>query len=173
MKRKGFAIIEMLVGMAVITILLFLLVGPTRSLFVDMNHMQQDFNANSTVYDMLTKLEKDIESSNSLRSDPADPNALLLEVSGSTVRYKFAKGYVIKNVLDSSNMTSITGESLWTAPHAVINKRLWERGGTCYAVEITKSIERKVLGRWEKKLINSYVYFVGTASGKADNGRTQ
>ena len=166
MKRKGFAIIEMVVTMAVMMVLLFLMVKPTRALFVDMNHMQKDFNANSTVYDMLTKLEKDIERADSLRQDPVDANALLLEGNGRTVRYKFAEGYIKKDVIGNSQQSSNSGESVWTAPHAVIKHRLWDREGKCYAVEVTKSIERKVLGKWEKKLVNSHVYFVGAANGK-------
>ena len=173
MKRKGFAIIEMVVTMAVMMVLLFLMVKPTRALFVDMNHMQKDFNANSTVYDMLTKLEKDIERADSLRQDPVDPNALLLEGNGRTVRYKFAEGYIKKYVIGNSQQTLNGKESLWTAPHAIIKHKLWEQEGVCYAVEITKGIERKVLGRWEKKLANSYVFFVGATSGKANNGRMQ
>lgn len=165
MKRKGFAIIEILTICAMLTVLLFLLVKPTRALFVDMNHTQKDFNANSTVYDMLRKLEKDIESADSLRQDAADPNALLLEGSEGQIRYKFAGEKVTKTVVDKITKSN-GGESVWTAPHAVIKHRLWERGGKVYAVEVTKSIERKVLGRWERKLANSYVYFVGAAKGE-------
>ena len=167
MKRKGFALIETLAAMAVVMMLLFLLVRPTRALYVDVNHTQKDFNSNSTVYYMLTKLERDIESADSLSQDPVDPNALLLEGNGCTIRYKFAEGYIKKDVIDNSQQTSNGEESLWTAPHAIIKHRLWEREGVCYAVEITKGIERKVLGRWEKKLVNSYVYFVGAANGTA------
>ena len=166
MKCKGFALVEMLTICSILTVLLFLLVKPTRALFVDMNHTHKDFNENSTVYDLLTKLQEDIESADSLRQDPADPNALLLEGGEGEICYKFAGEKVTKTVVDKITKSS-GGESVWTAPHAVIKHRLWERDGKVYAVEVTKSIERKVLGRWEKKLANSYVYFVGAAKGKA------
>lgn len=166
MKRKGYALIEILTICSILTVLLFLLIKPTRALFVDMNHTHKDFNENSTVYDMLTKLRKDIESADYVRQDPADPNALLLEGSGGQVRYKFAGEKVTKTTVDKMTKSN-GGESLWTAPHAVIKHRLWQRDGKVYAVEVTKSIERKVLGKWERKLANSYVYFVGAANRKA------
>lgn len=166
MRCKGFSIVEMLTICAILVVLLFLLVKPTRALFVDMNHTHKDFNANSTVHDMLRKLQKDIESADSLRQDPGDPNALLLKGSEGQIRYKFAGEKVTKTVVDKITKSN-GGESVWTAPHAVIKQRLWQRDGKVYAVEVTKSIERKVLGKWEKKLANSYVYFVGAANGKA------
>ena len=166
MKGRGFSIIEILTICAMLPVLLFLMVKPTRALFVDMNHTQKDFNANSTVYDMLTKFEKDIESADYVRRDAADPNALVLEGSEGQIRYKFAEGKVTKTIVDKITKSN-GGESVWTAPRAVINNRLWERDGKAYAVEVTKCIERKVLGRWERKLANSYVYFVGAARGKA------
>jgi hypothetical protein len=167
MKRKGFGIVEILTICAMLTVLLFLLVKPTRALFVDMNHTHKDFNENSTVYDLLTKLRKDIEIADYVMQDPVDPNALLLEDSGVQIRYEFTKEHIIKDVISNSETISSGGESLWTAPHAVIKHRLWQRDGKVYAVEVTKSIERKVLGKWERKLANSYVYFVGAANGKA------
>ena len=165
MRRKGLTLIEILAICAILPVLLLLMVKPTRALFVDMNHMQKDFNANSAVYDMLTKFEKDIESADYVRRDAADPNALLLEGSEGQIRYKFAGERVTKTIADK--ITKSDGaDSVWTASHAVINNRLWERDGNVYAVEVTKCIERTVLGKRERKLANSYVYFVGAARGK-------
>ena len=166
MKRNGYALIEILTICSIITVLLFLLVRPTRTLFIDMNNTQRDFNENSTVYDMLTKLQEDIESADYVRQDPADPNALLLEGSEWQIQYKFAGEKVTKTVVDEITKSN-SGDSIWTAPHAVIKHRLWQREGNVYAVEVTKCIERTVLGRLERKLANSYVYFVGAAKGKA------
>ena len=165
MRRKGLTLIEILAICAILPVLLLLMVKPTRALFVDMNHMQKDFNANSAVYDMLTKFEKDIESADYVRRDAADPNALLLEGSEGQIRYKFGEGKVTKTTVDKITKSN-SGDSVWIAPRAVINNSLWERDGNVYAVEVTKCIERTVLGRRERKLANSYVYFVGSARGK-------
>jgi hypothetical protein len=157
MRRKGASIIEVLVICTVLVVLMFLMVKPTRALFVDMHHTQKDFESNFVVHNVLSQIQKDIEGSISANKDAADPNAFILETDSGPIRYSFGNEQVIK--LGPGEKTDV-----WTIPHAVVKLDVWQREEKCYAVEFTKSIERKVLGKWEKKLSNSYVYFVGAGN---------
>ena len=169
MIRKGFTIIEMLSIMTALAVIMLVCAKPVRTLIADIPRTHRDFQTNTRMHHMLKRLQADIEASNSLLEYPADKrisgNLLLIETRHGVICYEFGDDEVIKTVSGDDLPESGRSSESWLLPHAKIHWKVWSRDGKGYAVEVTTSIERRVMGRCEKKLRNSHVYFVG-AMGK-------
>ena len=163
--RKGYLINELLVMFPVMLVVMLLTAKLLRPIIVDIPQMYRDFQVNVSVSHMLRRLQNDIEQAGSLSDNdanvPSEDGTLLIESSDGMFSYSLGNGRVSKNKILSGENVVIQNVEIWEVPRANINWKIWKTNGKAHAVEVTTSIERKVLGHWQKKLKNSHVYFVG------------
>ncbi|RKY12254.1 MAG: hypothetical protein DRP65_01860 [Planctomycetota bacterium] len=160
MVRKGYMLIEVIIMLSILAVVTGLCARTFRIVIVDIPQMHKDIQANVTVSHMLRRLQNDIETAKSLPDNigplQSGDEVLLIGTEDGVIVYRLNGGKVTKD-------KAVSGEDIdmWNVPRADISWKVWKKGGAGYAVEVTRSIKRKVLGCWEKKLKNSHVYFLG------------
>ncbi|MCD6395224.1 MAG: prepilin-type N-terminal cleavage/methylation domain-containing protein [Planctomycetes bacterium] len=168
--RRAMTLIELLVALALLVVILGLFTKTTHKLIGGIPRAHRDFQANTSVQDMIRRLRRDVESGSRLLRYEGDGRAggdLLLIASGEgVISYEFDRDQVVRTLaVDDPN---VPGESIWSVPHARIDWDVWRQNGAGYALEIRTAIERTVLGRLEIKLHNSHLFFAGIAVGDED-----
>ncbi len=168
--RRAMTLIELLVMLALLVVILGLFTKSFNILMGGVPRAHRDFQANTSVQDMIRRLRKDVESGRRLLQYAGDERVggdLLLIASGEDViSYEFDRDRVVRTLaVDDPNMP---GESIWSVPHARIDWDVWRRNDAGYALEVRTAIERTVLGRPEIKLRNSHLFFAGIAVGDED-----
>lgn len=165
MRTKGFMLIEMLAMFTVMVVILFIFAGQFQTVVSDIPRTHRDFQSNVSVRHMLNRLQADIESANKLSFFKVNDNiyhdTVLIESDSVTIVYVFGADQVTKSEMAEGEYLQ---KDVWPVPHAVIKTDIWTRNDTGYALELQTGIERTVLGKNEKKLKNSFVYFVGLES---------
>ena len=169
--RKAFMLIEMIVMLSLLLIALFMLTKPMKTVTADMPRMHRDFQTNISVLHMLKQLRTDVETSTGLLACAGDeriaPNLLLIDSCDAIISYQLDDGVVVRTIDSSDSSGAGHSSTNWLLPHAKIKWNLAKRGRQPYALEITTGIQRKVMGRWENKLQNSYVFFTGLMKKEA------
>ena len=164
--RKAYVLIEMITVMAILAVIMLACAKPLKTLVSAIPQTSKDFRTNSNMLRMLRQLRKDVEHSNGLLEYTADEkiggNILLIETGSGIVCYELGDGEVTKTTSRTDEQPSQNSQT-WSFPRAKINWNLRNHNGRACAVELTTSIGRMVSGMREKKLRNSYIYFVGSA----------
>lgn len=173
MKRKGFAINEMLFMIPVMIVLMMMCTEPIMILTSDLRQDQRDLQANVSVHHMLRQLHDEIERAAALPKFAGEKTTggkvLLIGSSVGTICYELIDGKVIKNCISlEQNVPKQTIDS-WPVPNANINFKVLRRNGKGYAVEVVTNIDRISSDRLHKKLKNSHVFFVNALSGPQEN----
>ena len=165
MARKGYALIEVIIMLSVLALVTGICTGAFRVIIVDIPQMYKDSQAGVTVSYMLRILQDDIETAKSLPDNIGDLKSgdeiLLVESGEGVIAYRFGEDMVTKSKVLLGEDSGMQEAYTWSVPHASIEWKVSGRTGKAEAVEVTRSIKRKVLGRWENKMKNSHVYFVG------------
>jgi hypothetical protein len=65
--------------------------------------------------------------------------------------------YVLKDAKDAAGKET----RVWSVPNAVVQWHVWRNNGKGYAVEVKTYVKQKLREKWQKKLANSHLYFVG------------
>jgi hypothetical protein len=164
MKRKGFAINEMLFMIPVIIVLMMMCNKPLRFLTGDLLRDQRDLQANISVGHMLRGLRVEIERAKGLPEQSGGTKAgekvLLIETVNEVICYEHIGDKVIKRIVGGERDESAGVIDTWKVGHAEINWKALRRDGKDYAVEVVTSINRISGGQLHKKLKNSHVFFV-------------
>ena len=84
MKRKGYALLEVIGILGVLAIMLTVLAKPTKTLVADVTRMNRDFNSYADMSIMLRQLRKDIENA-AIVENPTD-NLLLIKTTDTSFR---------------------------------------------------------------------------------------
>ena len=165
MFRKGFTLIEVIIMLSILLIVTGMCAKAFRVIIVDIPQMHKDFQVNVTVSYMLRRLQNDIETAKSLPDNigslQSGDEILLIETGDGVIGYRLGEDKVAKVKVVSGEDSSMQEAYTWSVPRASIEWKVSKRNGKAEAVEVTRSIKRKVLGYWEKRLKNSHVYFVG------------
>ena len=168
--RRAMTLIELLAVLALLVVILALFTKTFNKLMGAIPRAHRDFQANTSVQDMIRRLRRDVESGRRLLRYEGDERAggdlLLIEFGESVISYEFDGDRVVRTLaVDDPNMP---GESIWSVPHARIDWDVWRRDNAGYALEVRTAIERTVLDRPEIKLRNSHLFFAGIAVGDED-----
>lgn len=168
--RRAMTLIELLVMLALLVVILGMFTKVFNKLVGAVPRAHRDFQANTSVQDMIRRLRRDVESGRRLLQYAGDErvggDVLLIESGEGVISYEFDKGQVVRTLaVDDPN---VSGESIWSVPHARIDWDVWRRNDVGYALEVRTAIERTVLGRPEIKLRNSHLFFAGIAVGDED-----
>ena len=165
MVRKGYSLIEVIIMLSVLAMVTGLCAKAFRVIIVDIPQMHKDFQVNITVSYMLRRQQNDIETAKSLPDNigslQSGDEILLIETGDGVIGYRLGEDKVTKVKVVSGEDSGMQEAYTWSVPRASIEWKVSKRNGKAEAVEVTRSIKRKVFGHWENKLKNSHVYFVG------------
>ena len=168
--RRAMTLTELLAMLALLVVILALFTKTFHKLMGDVPRAHRDFQANTSVQNMIRRLRRDVESGRRLLQYEGDSRAggdlLLIESDKGVISYEFDGDQVVRTLaVDDPN---VPGESIWSVPHARIDWDVWRQNNAGYALEVRTAIERTVLGRPEIKLRNSHLFFAGIAVGDED-----
>lgn len=163
--RKGFSLVEMVVVMVVVVALLVPLAGLSTTTIRDIPQFYRTIQTNTTVLNMLKQMHRDINAAAQLPKSFAgfatDDKLLLIELTDGVICYQLKDHKVLRRTLTSQSKTTDDHTTVWPVPNAEILWKVWRKNDTGYAVEVNTCIGRKTPGRLEKRMANSYLYFVG------------
>lgn len=161
--RKGYTILEMLGVIFIMGILMVVTARPFRNISFEIPHMNKDFNVDASLCDAVEKIRADVESADSVISYPGNESvlghSLLINTSKGAVLYYTADDEVIRQ--KQLNGT----EETWKIPKGRLRWNLWydEVENNVEAVVVTHAVARKIAGKIRERLVNTHVYFVGSA----------
>jgi|GEM_PF-1516021 len=160
-RNRGFLLTEMLLNLALISLVLLLSAEPLRILIRDLHQTHQDYQTQCTVRNMLTLLRRDIQQSRRMVIVESDirtgGNLLYLQQEGGILLYQLTDGIVSRQ--SASGQPGLDQE--WTLPRLRIDWKPWaDPGGRFEAIEITTRIQRDVPGKRKQFLRNAEVIFL-------------
>jgi type II secretory pathway pseudopilin PulG len=163
--RKGASIIEMLAVIFVVGILLLPLARLTSATFRDVPRSYRSANVNTSILNALRRMSQDINRAVGLPRSfgglSSDSRTLIIRLPEGFVCYGLDGDKIIRYVFVDSQEKGWGEDMEWSVPRAVINWKLLKDGDKTFAVEVHKYIEHRNGDVIEKKLANSYVFFVG------------
>jgi len=163
--RKGFALVEILVVVFLLSIVSVCLAGLFTALIMDIPRSYQVIQENTSVLDMLRQMQKDIDGAKELPESfgeyVTDDKHLLIESADAVFCYQLKDDEVLRRRLTVAQGDSTEDTAVWSVPHARVEWQVWKKNGKGYAVEVRTHIEHKVRGHLEKKMANSHLCFVG------------
>jgi len=163
--RKGTSLIEMLTVIFIIGVLLVPFAHLTSVTTRDIPRSYRTANSNTSLLAALQRMHQDInravEFPQSYGELSSDSRTLLIQLPDGLICYGFDGDKIIRYVpVDSQE--GIWREGMeWSVPKAVIDWRLLRNGDETFAVELQKYIAHRNGDVVDKKLANSYVFFVG------------
>lgn len=160
-------LLEMLGAVFILSILMIVTVKPIRNVTVEIPRINRDFSTNSSIFDCISKLRKDVESAVGLQVYPADESVggklLMIGSQDGMICYQFGKGTVIRYRTDGHASKDNSAEYIWKIPNGWIRWETWQESGEIVALEITTAVARKIAGKIRDRLQNSYVFFIGAS----------
>ena len=167
--RKGFTLVEMLVVIIVLPFVMLVLDGLFSTLIRDIPRSYRVMQENTSLLSMLEQMQQDIDKAKGLPESfdeyTTSNKLLLIELAEGMICYQL-KDDKARTVRRSSLASRVTGDesriTVWSMPHAKVEWQVWRKDGGGYAVEVQTHIEHKIQGHWQKKMVNSHLYFVST-----------
>lgn len=166
--RKGFTLVELLIVIIVLPFVMLVLDGLFSTLIRDIPRSYRVMQENTSLLSMLEQMQQDIDKAKGLPESfdeyTTSNKLLLIELAEGMICYQL-KDDKARTVRRSSLASRVTGDesriTVWSIPHAKVEWQVWRKDGGGYAVEVQAHIEHKIQGHWEKKMVNSHLYFVG------------
>jgi type II secretory pathway component PulJ len=162
--RKGYTFTEMMAVLFFFPVAALVLDGLFRTLVHDIPRSSRVVQENTSLLSALEHIQDDIQKAGRLpeavEGYAADANALLIEHPDEVIRYELKDGKIARCKLakDSSDTQTPT---VWSVPNAEIEWRLWKKDGLGYAVEVRTYIRHKLREKFQEKMANSHLYFLG------------
>ena len=163
--RKGIFLIEMMAIMAVMILFSAMMIKPMRNITRTVPQMQQDYNTNSIINDMLDDLRKDVEASSGLMeyqsNAAASGDMLIIDSPDGAVSYSFEDNKVTRLCDGQQGVESSNPLTAWNMPGGMIDWKVRDHDGKIVAVEISTGVNRRTHSGVKTNLKNSHVLFVG------------
>ncbi|MGA2093959.1 MAG: prepilin-type N-terminal cleavage/methylation domain-containing protein [Sedimentisphaerales bacterium] len=163
--RKGYLLIEMIVVMAIMTMLM---VSMDRFFMVFANELPKDsrlLQENIVLLDAVSRIRADVASADAVsqKTDSGGETPLLVIYRpADEIYYEFGKGQIIRRLVELTKGAT-PQEIKWSLPHGKIETRvLTSKGGAGCTVEIITCIEDYDFGHTRQKLANNYLAFTGS-----------
>ena len=163
--RRGYSIIELMIIIIVFPAVMLVVNGLFRTLARDIPRASRVVQENTTVLSVLGHIQQDVDAAKALPQSyagyAADANMLLIELEGEMICYELAEGKVFRRNLTEASQDDAGDATVWSAPNARIQWRVWSKDGDGYAVEVKTHVKQKLRNRWLEKMAGSHLYFVG------------
>ncbi|MBL7152617.1 MAG: type II secretion system protein [Phycisphaerae bacterium] len=162
--RKGFTILEMMTVIIMFPAVAIILDGLFTTILRDIPRSSRIVQENTSVLNLLEHIQDDIDQAKSLPDSSAGQTAneqvLLIELPDGTISYELKDGEILRRS-PAKSQEDDQDAATWSVPNGRIRWRVWKKDGIGYAVEIETHIRYKRPKKWEKKMANSHLYFVG------------
>ena len=163
--RKGFSIIELIVIIGVFPLLLITADKLFKSLASNIPRSCRVPQENQLVLNILDRLQQDIDQAKGLPDSAGEYTAgdrlLLIGQADDVICYKIEDRQIVRSRLKDIDSEDAKGRTVWPLLNAEIQWRLYKEDNINAAVEIKTHINLKDNNRTQKKLANSYLFFVG------------
>ena len=166
--RKAFSLIELLTVMVVFASVSIALAALFTTIITDIPKSYRVVQENTSLLSMLRQMHRDVDGAKGLPESFAghttDEELLLIELPDAMICYQLKNGEVLRRRLSRQRRPQEDGgedTKVWSMPHAKIEGQLAGGDNNAYAVEVRAHIEYEVRGHRQKKMANSYLYFVG------------
>jgi len=173
--RKGFTLVEILVVIMVLPFVMLVLDGLFGTLIRDIPRSYRVMQENTSLLSMLEQMQQDIDRAKGLPESfdeyTTSNKLLLIELEEGMICYQLKDEKVLRlrtrdeerGTRDASIVNRLSSVSQsWSIPHAKVEWQVWRNDGGGYAVEVKTHIKYNVQGHWQKKMVNSHLYFVST-----------
>jgi len=171
--RKAFSLVELLAVMVVFAAVSVALAALFTTIITDIPKSYRVVQENTSLLSVLGQMRKDIDVAKGLPESFAgyttDDELLLIELPDGMICYQLKKvegarkmrTRVLRRRLTDAQEDGAEDTKVWSVPHARVEWQLAGGDGKAYAVEVRTHIEYEVRGHRQKKMANSYLYFVG------------
>jgi type II secretory pathway pseudopilin PulG len=163
--RKGFFLVELVVVIAVITLVSVPLARLSTATFRDIPRSYRAINSNTSILNALKQIQKDVNAAKgfpkSFGAYTANNETLLIKLTDNIICYQLKDSQILKLKLANTNAGNAEEITRWPVPKAKVEWQVWRKNNKGYAVEVRTCIEQKSGDRLEKKMANSHLYFVG------------
>jgi len=163
--RRGYSLVELLVAMAIFTIVSVVASKLLTTIFSDIPRSYRIVQENASVLNMLEQMHEDVDLAKRLPTSfdefKTDKDLLLIELPNCIVCYQLEDGRVLRRILPASQENNKEAIRVWSVPNAKIEWQVHRNNGNAYAVEVRTHIEHNVRGCAEEKMTGSYLYFAG------------
>jgi len=170
--RKAFTLVEMLVVIIVIPVVSVVLFGLFNPVITDIPRLTRAVQENTTLLNMLSEMQRDIEKATGLpesfAGQQASDNVLLIESVDGVTYYRLEGGQVIKSELRKGQSEAWQAKRVWALPNCGIAWKVWRQNSDGYAVEVTTHIRARLVRKYKETMANAHLYFVN-ALGEACN----
>ena len=164
--RRGMTLVEVLV--VTITLPFFAIAFDTlfRSMLSDIPRSNRLVQENTSLLAMLEQMRKDVSVARALPESFAqykmDDGALLIELAGRVFCYRLEDGKMVRRTLSETQQGQVEDTRVWSLPNSMVQWRIWRKDGSGYAVEVSTAIRYKLRSKYQQRMANSYLYFLGT-----------
>ncbi|MHC4633031.1 MAG: prepilin-type N-terminal cleavage/methylation domain-containing protein [Planctomycetota bacterium] len=163
--RRGHSLVELLVALAIISIVSIVVSKLFITLISDIPRSYRIVQENTSVLDMLEQMHEDVDLAGGLPESFAeyttDKDLLLIELPDGIVGYQLKDGRVLRRSLPTAQEHYEEDTRVWLVPNAKIEWQVLRNDRAGYAVEVKTHIEHNVRGLAEEKMAASHLYFVG------------
>ena len=163
--RKGYLFAEMLTVITILVILGGTFVTLSGRIIFVIGHSGRLIQANTSMLNMLGQLRSDVNGSKgfaeSFGACSAGEETLLIESGNGVICYQFKEGEVTRYRLADVEGVGDEEATIWPIRNGRVKWQVWRKDGDGYAVEVQSYIEDETSGHLQKKMENSYLYFVG------------
>lgn len=162
--RKGYTLIEMMAVLFFFPVAALVVNGVFRTLVHDIPRSSAVVQESTSLLSALDQMQDDIQKAGRLPETvegyAADANALLIEHPDEVIRYELNDGKIVRHKLPKDR-SDTQAPTVWSVPNAEIEWRLWKKDGLGYAVEVHTHIKYKLREKFQERMANSHLYFLG------------
>ncbi len=154
--RKAFALMEVVVVLAILPVVLLALNGILNAFMRDVPQGVAVVSEQTTVLDLIDAIGRDVQKAVGL-PDSTDGRILLIALPTGTVAYERTDGLVSRTVLGGQDPNA---PRQWRLPTAVVDWQRWKQAEAAYAVEVHSYLNQTVHGHPQKMLVQTRVYLL-------------
>jgi prepilin-type N-terminal cleavage/methylation domain-containing protein len=164
--RKGMTLVEVLIVMVVLPFAAAAFDVLFRSTLSDIPRSTRLVQENTSLLNMLEQMRQDIGAAKAMPESSGQYTAgeglLLIEIADGVLGYQLRDGKVLRYRLAGRQEEQEENARVWSLPNSQVQWRTWRKDGKGYAVEVRTSIRYKLRSKYQQRMANSHLYFLGT-----------
>ena len=164
--RKGMTLVEVLIVMVVLPFAAAAFDVLFRSTLSDIPRSTRLVQENTSLLNMLEQMRQDIAAAKAMPESSGQYTAgeglLLIEIADGVLGYQLKDGKVLRYRLTGRQEEQEENARVWSLPNSQVQWRTWRKDGRGYAVEVRTSIRYKLRSKYQQRMANSHLYFLGT-----------
>jgi len=164
--RKGMTLVEVLIVMVVLPFAAAAFDVLFRSTLSDIPRSTRLVQENTSLLNMLEQMRQDIGAAKAMPESSGQYTAgeglLLIEIADAVLGYQLKDGKVLRYRLTGRQEEQEENARVWSLPNSQVQWRTWRKDGRGYAVEVRTSIRYKLRSKYQQRMANSHLYFLGT-----------